>query len=107
MLSGYMWVKIRNAPYLNSSGDKVSYITPSPQAQLGIETRIVSALSAAIVTVFLLITPITYKLQDNNKRRIAAMVMSILYMAGHFGLLNIFSQKFQGYPLSYIFSINQ
>jgi oligosaccharyltransferase complex subunit gamma len=104
MLSGYMWVKIRNPPFVGTNHMReILYIANSPQAQLGIESRIVSGLNAAIVVVFLLISPVTYKLNDNNKRRIAAMVMSLLYMAGHAGLLKAFMQKFPGYPLSYIF----
>ena len=104
MLSGYMWVKIRNPQFVGSNQMRETlYITNSPQTQLGIESRIVTGLNAAIVVVFLLITPITYKFDDNNKRRVAAMVMSLLYMAGHAGLLKAFIQKFPGYPLSYIF----
>ena len=104
MLSGYMWVKIRNPPFLGANHlREILYIANSPQAQLGVESRIITGLNAAIVLVFLLITPVTYKLEDNNKRRIAAMVMSLLYMVGHAGLLKAFMKKFPGYPLSYIF----
>ena len=104
MLSGYMWVKIRNPPYIGSAGNRqAQYFLNSPQSQLGVESRIISALNCGIVLSFLLITVVTYKFEDNNKRRIAAMVMSLLYMAGHAGLMKIFAVKFSGYPLSYIF----
>lgn len=79
------------------------YIVNNPQAQLGIESRIITGINAAIVITFLLSTHIIYKLEDHNKRRVAAMVMSLLYMAGHSGLLKLFIKKFPGYPLSYIF----
>lgn len=101
MLSGYMWVKIRGPPYMGNGA--AQYFSPSPQSQLGVESRIVSCLNAVTVIIFLLITKVTYKLNDNNKRRTAAMVMSLLYMASHASLLKIFAQKFPGYPLSYIF----
>ena len=101
MLSGHMWVKIRNPPYM---GPNHSYIMKaSPQAQLGIESRLVYGLTAVITALFLLIAPVTYKFDDINKRRVAAMILSLLYMAGHAGLLKIFAMKFPGYPLSYIF----
>lgn len=104
MLSGYMWVKIRNPPFIGAtSSGEAMYFANSPQSQLGIESRLITGINVAIVTAFLLITPITYKLEDNNKRRIAAMVMSLIYMAGHAGLLKFFTQKFPGYPFSYIF----
>lgn len=104
MLSGYMWVKIRSPPFVGSNQKhETLYIVNSLQNQLGIESRIVTGLNAAIVIVFLLISPITYKSDDKNKRRVAAMVISLLYMAGHAGLLKAFVHKFPGYPLSYIF----
>lgn len=102
MFSGYMWVKIRNPPYTGVPGQS-PYFANSPQAQLGIESKIISGLNAATVLAFILITPITYNFEGPNKRRIAAMIMSLLYMAGHAGLLRVFAQKFPGYPLLYIF----
>lgn len=99
-----MWTKIRNPPYYGrGQGGEIKYFSNSPQMQLGVESRIVTGLNGAIVLVFLLITAVTYKFEGNNKRRTAAMVMSLLYMAAHAGLLKIFAQKFPGYPLSYIF----
>lgn len=103
MLSGYMWARIRNAPYVGSGPEGILYIMPNPQSQFGVESRIVSGICAGTVLVFSLITTIVYKFEDNNKRRIAAMIMSLLYMAGHAALMKAFSQKFQGYPISYIF----
>lgn len=82
---------------------EIMYFSNSPQAQLGVESRIITGINAAIVIIFLLSTQIIYKLEDHNKRRVAAMVLSLLYMAGHAGLLKIFIKKFPGYPLSYIF----
>lgn len=104
MLSGFMWTKIRNPPLVGTTQmGETMYFVNSPQAQLGIESRIITGLNAAIVVAFLSMTHIVYKLEDNNKRRVAAMVMSLLYMAGHAGLLKLFITKFSGYPLSYIF----
>ena len=103
MLSGFMWVKIRGAPYIGSSSTGPLYILPNPQSQLGVESRMVSGLSAGIVLVFLLMTTITYRFEDNNKRRIAAMIMSLLYMAGHAALTKAFSQKMPMYPFSSLF----
>ena len=98
-----MWTRIRNAPYIGSGPDGPSYVMPNPQAQLGVESRIVSGLNAGTVIAFLLITTITYKFEDNNKRRIAAMIMSLLYMAGHVALMKVFSHKLPGYPISHLF----
>lgn len=97
-----MWTKIRNPPYM-AINQPNNYFINSPQSQLGVESKIISILNAGIVLVFILMTPITYKFEGTNKRRVAAMVMSLLYMAGHAALLRIFTVKFHGYPLTYIF----
>jgi oligosaccharyltransferase complex subunit gamma len=101
MLSGHMWVKIRNPPYIGPN--KLYVMKSSPQAQFGVESKLVAALTAAVTAIVLLVVPITYKFDDVNKRRIAAMILSLMYMAAHSGLLKIFAMKFPGYPLSYIF----
>lgn len=104
MLSGYMWVRIRNPPYTGSnSGKDVLYFSTTAQTQLGIESRIISGLTAVSAILFVLIPMVTYKFEGNNKRRIAAMLMTLMYMAGHAGLLKCFLQKFAIYPLSYVF----
>lgn len=103
MLSGFMWVRIRNAPYTSSGPAGPIYFMPNPQAQLGIESRIITGLTAGTFIAFLLMTNITYKLEDNNKRRIAAMMMSLLYMAGHVALMKLFSHKLPGYPITHLF----
>jgi hypothetical protein len=103
MLSGIMWVRIRNSPYIGGGPEGPSFIVPSPQSQFGAESRIVSGLNAGILILLLLITKITYAFEDNNKRRIAAMIMSLLYMAGHFAFMKIFSYKLPGYPITHLF----
>lgn len=96
-------MRIRNAPYIGSGPEGPTYVMPNPQAQLGIESRIVTGLTAATFLAFLLLTKVTYKFEDNNRRRIAAMVMSVLYMAGHVALMKVFSQKLPGYPITHLF----
>lgn len=104
MMSGYMWSKIRSPPYIGSTqSGGTMYFSTSPQSQLGIESRIITVMNAVTVFFFLIMVPITYKMDDINKRRVAAMVLSLLYMFCHSGLLKVFAQKFPGYPLSYIF----
>ena len=103
MLSGYMWTRIRGAPYISSGPDGPIYVIPNPQSQLGVESRIVSGMTAGTFLAFLLLTTVVYKFEDNNKRRIAAMVMSLLYMAGHVALMKVFSIKLPGYPISHLF----
>ena len=103
MLSGYMWVRIRNAPFIGQGANGPTYIYASPQSQFGAESRIVSGLNAGTILVFLMITAVTYKFEDNNKRRIAAMIMSILYVAGHTALMKVFTQKMPMYSIPSIF----
>lgn len=103
MMSGFMWSKIRSPPYVGSHQSGVMYFSTSPQSQLGIESRIISLLNIVTNIIFLKIVPITYKMEDKNKRRIAAMVLSILYMLCHSSFLKAFAQKLPGYPLSYMF----
>lgn len=104
MLSGTMWVKIRNAPFVGSTnGRDILYFANSLQSQMGIESRIIAGLVSAASLMSVIGPVFVSKFNGNNKRQVAAFVASLVYMAAHAGLIKAFMFKMPSYPLPYIF----
>lgn len=104
MLSGYMWVKIRNAPFVGSTtGRDILYVANALASQFGIESRIVAGLVFGSALVFTATPFVVSRFEGRNKRQVAALLASIAYLAAHAGLLKVFAMKAPGYPISHIF----
>ncbi len=104
MLSGHMWVKIRKAPFVGSTnGRDTLYVANALVNQLGIESRIVAGLVLGTAVVFSASPFIVSRFEGQNKRQVAALMVSIAYLAAHAGLLKVFAMKAPGYPISHIF----
>ena len=102
MLSGHMWVRIRNAPIqaMGRNGQPL-FVAPAHQNQLGMETRILFLLNliAALATIII-------SKADNIKKPMIRKVFLWICIATiciSFSIeLNLFRQKVGGYPFNFL-----
>ena len=113
-----MWTRIRKASYLSTGpGQDIVYFASGLQKQFGIESRVISLASkkrdgrivfyllfviAAFTALAIILLPtVISKANTRNKQRVAALVMSCLWVAGNTFFMKAFAHKFPGYAVSY------
>ncbi|KAH3901443.1 dolichyl-diphosphooligosaccharide--protein glycotransferase OST3 SCDLUD_002937 [Saccharomycodes ludwigii] len=109
MCNGYMFNKIRGAPYAGGNEKTVEYFKNGMQEQFAIETQIVSFIYSTLgVAVLLLIKFVPFSLkfyEKKNKEHTAVLAylgMSILFLVAIFifysALIRVFRMKYSHYP---------
>lgn len=104
MTSGQMWNHIRNPPPMGRSGRGMSFIANSSQQQYVFETYAIGVLYfLTSLSVVILGDFSSNPKTDNGKRRIMSFFGLLLFVVIYSVILNIFGQKYQGYPYKLLF----
>lgn len=104
MTSGQMWNHIRGPPFVHKGQNgQISYIHGSSQGQFVFETYIIMGLNGAVVLGMILMTEAAKGKGDPKKRKILAILGTVLISVFFSLLLSIFRTKTHGYPYSFLF----
>lgn len=98
MTSGYMWVRIRSAPYVMYSQHSIQYFAAGLQSQLGMETQIVGILNGlSAISVIGLSTRVP-SLKNPVLRRVLTILCSAIIAASFSAEVALFRRKMPSYP---------
>lgn len=111
MTSGFMWVRIRGAPYVSlerngggGGGGKVNYFAPGAQHQLGVETQIVGFLNSLAAIATIALTSKVPRKFPNQIYRHLLLTLCMLTIFIAFGVeIALFKRKMSGYPFKLLF----
>ncbi|KAJ1660092.1 oligosaccharyl transferase subunit ost3/OST6 [Dispira simplex] len=98
MCSGYMFVKIRNMPFISQKGNQLVYVLPHFQQQLGVETQIVTVLYSLCGVLAVALVNRVPKFQSPVSRNVGACIIMGLLLVTYSALIVVFRQKYPHYP---------
>lgn len=103
MTSGYMWVRIRGAPYtvMNHQGTQV--FSPGLQMQLGIEAQIVATLNCVGAVALIALGTKIPTIGNPQTRRIAVIITMAVVLLAFSAEIALFRRKLGHYPFRLIF----
>lgn len=94
-MSGFMWCRIRNAPYVQSNGKLVAN---QYGQQTGIEVHMVSSIYIAVSALIVVLSDVAPRIKKSNLQRgvIVACVAGIVLLCSIW--IRMFMKKNSGYP---------
>ncbi|KAL1409080.1 oligosaccharyl transferase subunit ost3/OST6 [Vanrija albida] len=97
--SGYMWNKIKNAPYVQVAQDgRVSWIAGGYSNQLGLESQVVGALYGALALCVVVLTVVIPAQSSPVKQRLGVFLWTGMLIVLASMLFRLFRLKNGGYP---------
>ena len=105
MTSGYMWVRIRSAPYAAAGRDgKMQSIAASLQNQLGVETHMIALLNGSAALAMIALSSVAPAISHGLARRMAVFACMAVIMVTFSAEVAIFRRKMGGYPFRLLFA---
>ncbi|THH33922.1 hypothetical protein EUX98_g246 [Antrodiella citrinella] len=95
MTSGYMFTRIRGAPW---SGGNGQWIAPGYQNQFGQETQVVAMIYGLLASAFLMLTVVTPYTTSPSRQKAQVYLWSVVIFIMYSVLLSLFRVKNKGYP---------
>ncbi|ODV88308.1 hypothetical protein CANARDRAFT_193130 [[Candida] arabinofermentans NRRL YB-2248] len=96
---GYMFNVIRGTQYIKTNKDGTNeYFIPGHQAQLGVETQIVSAIYGGCTLAFILLTDKLNSMKNKRNKNLVTILMSVIIFLLYSFLVSCFQEKKIGYP---------
>ncbi|TCD71887.1 oligosaccharyl transferase subunit ost3/OST6 [Steccherinum ochraceum] len=95
MTSGYMFTRIRGAPWTGGNGQ---WIAPGYQNQFGQETQVVAMIYGLLASAFLMLTVVTPYTSSPSRQKAQVYLWSIVIFIMYSVLLSLFRVKNKGYP---------
>ncbi|KAH8106976.1 oligosaccharyl transferase subunit OST3/OST6 family [Cristinia sonorae] len=95
MTSGYMFTRIRGAPW---SGGNGNWIAPGYQNQFGQETQVVAMIYGLLAASFLMLTVVTPYTTSPSRQKLQVYLWTIVIFIMFSVLLSLFRVKNRGYP---------
>lgn len=104
MTSGYMWVRIRGAPYtiVNHQGTRV--FAAGLHTQLGIEAQLVATLNCVGAVALIALGTKMPAIKNPQVRRIAIVITMAIALLAFSAELALFRRKIGHYPFRLLFS---
>ncbi|KLT43845.1 putative dolichyl-diphosphooligosaccharide-protein glycotransferase [Cutaneotrichosporon oleaginosum] len=97
--SGYMWNKIKNAPYVQAGpGGRVSWVAGGYQNQLGLESQVVGALYGVLALTVVVLSVFIPAQSSPAKQRVGTYLWLALLIVLFSLLIRLFKLKNGGYP---------
>ncbi|BEI81082.1 hypothetical protein CcaverHIS002_0202420 [Cutaneotrichosporon cavernicola] len=97
--SGYMWNKIKNAPYVQSgAGGRISWVAGGYQNQLGLESQVVGALYGVLALTIVVLSVFIPAQSSPTKQRVGTYLWLALLVVLFSLLIRLFKLKNGGYP---------
>ncbi|TXT10598.1 hypothetical protein VHUM_02103 [Vanrija humicola] len=97
--SGYMWNKIKNAPYVQVAQDgRISWIAGGYSNQLGLESQVVGALYGALALCTVVLTVVIPSQSSPVKQRLGVFLWTGMLIVLASMLFRLFKLKNGGYP---------
>ncbi|OXH16078.1 oligosaccharyltransferase complex subunit gamma [Cryptococcus neoformans A1-35-8] len=102
--SGYMWNKIKNAPYVAAGRDgKVQWIAAGYQNQLGLESQVVGAIYGLLAFSIVALSVLVPAQTSAVKQRVGVYLWLGMLVVVFSLLIKLFKMKNGGYPFSLLF----
>ncbi|WWC89728.1 uncharacterized protein L201_004653 [Kwoniella dendrophila CBS 6074] len=102
--SGYMWNKIKNAPYVAAGPNgKISWIAGGYQNQLGLESQVVGGIYGLLAFSIVALTILIPAQSSPVKQRIGVYLWLGMLIIVFSLLIKLFRMKNGGYPFSLLF----
>ncbi|ORY22574.1 putative dolichyl-diphosphooligosaccharide-protein glycotransferase [Naematelia encephala] len=101
--SGYMWNKIKNAPYVAIQNGKTSWIAGGFQNQLGLESQVVGSLYGMLSFSIIALTLFVPAQSNATKQRIGVYLWLAIFIVLFSLLVKLFKIKNGGYPFTLLF----
>ncbi|KAJ3489078.1 hypothetical protein NLI96_g2379 [Meripilus lineatus] len=95
MTSGYMFTRIRNAPFTGGNGQ---WIAPGYQNQFGQETQVIAMIYGLLAAAFLMLTVVTPYTVSPKRQKAQVYLWSIVIFIMYSVLISLFKVKNRGYP---------
>ncbi|WVO14155.1 hypothetical protein L204_101786 [Cryptococcus depauperatus] len=103
-ISGYMWNRIRNAPYIAMGKDgKINWIAGGYQNQLGLESQVVGGIYGLLAFCIIALTLFVPAQTSPVKQRIGVYLWLGMLVVVFSLLIKLFKLKNGGYPFSLLF----
>lgn len=101
--TGYMFTKMRNAPYVRERGNNVEYILKGhQQQQLGMETQIASFLYGSLSLLVVLLIKRVPTIKNPAANLIGVVMVLALILLFYSALLTVFGMKSPDFPYRFI-----
>ena len=104
MTSGYMWVRIRNAPYQVFNPTGSTYYVPGMQNMVGIEAQIVGSLNFLSAFCMIALSLVAPKLKSTLVRRLTIYACLSIFILSFSAEIALMRRKVPAYPFRLIFA---